>query len=141
MTSTALFAEIAALAGDPARASMLHALMDGRALTASELAYRLVTLGAVTQPGILGLGKLLDSGSAGRLLAAALGDEEALSRQGEELTLRGPCGGAALDRASLQALLFGGPEVRDEVRAFLSRVGFSRARLPLEPFAFGLDSI
>jgi DNA-binding transcriptional ArsR family regulator len=39
MTSLATFAEIAALAGDPARAGMLHALMDGRALTASELAY------------------------------------------------------------------------------------------------------
>ncbi|HEY7549111.1 MAG TPA: helix-turn-helix transcriptional regulator [Hyphomicrobiaceae bacterium] len=38
MTSTATFATIAALAGDPARAGMLHALMDGRALTASELA-------------------------------------------------------------------------------------------------------
>jgi DNA-binding transcriptional ArsR family regulator len=38
MVSTALFAEIAALAGDTARANMLHALMDGRALTASELA-------------------------------------------------------------------------------------------------------
>ena len=38
MASTAMFAEVAALAGDPARAGMLHALMDGRALTASELA-------------------------------------------------------------------------------------------------------
>lgn len=38
MASTAKFAEVAALAGDPARAGMLHALMDGRALTASELA-------------------------------------------------------------------------------------------------------
>ena len=38
MVNTAMFAEIAALAGDPARAGMLHALMDGRALTASELA-------------------------------------------------------------------------------------------------------
>jgi DNA-binding transcriptional ArsR family regulator len=33
-----MLAEIAALAGDPARASMLNALMDGRALTAKELA-------------------------------------------------------------------------------------------------------
>lgn len=32
------FAEIAALAGDPARAAMLQALMDGGALTATELA-------------------------------------------------------------------------------------------------------
>ncbi len=38
MASTAGFAEVAALAGDPARANMLHALMDGRALTATELA-------------------------------------------------------------------------------------------------------
>jgi DNA-binding transcriptional ArsR family regulator len=38
MASNALFAEVAALSGDPARASMLHALMDGRALTAGELA-------------------------------------------------------------------------------------------------------
>ena len=34
MTTNARFAEVAALAGDPARAGMLHALMDGRALTA-----------------------------------------------------------------------------------------------------------
>jgi DNA-binding transcriptional ArsR family regulator len=39
MASLSTFAEIAALAGDPARAGMLHALMDGRALTASELAH------------------------------------------------------------------------------------------------------
>jgi len=38
MASNAMFATVAALAGDPARAGMLHALMDGRALTASELA-------------------------------------------------------------------------------------------------------
>ncbi|QND53368.1 winged helix-turn-helix transcriptional regulator [Phyllobacterium sp. 628] len=38
MSNNAKFAEIAALAGDPGRASMLTGLMDGRALTASELA-------------------------------------------------------------------------------------------------------
>lgn len=38
MATNSMFAEIAALAGDPGRAGMLHALMDGRALTASELA-------------------------------------------------------------------------------------------------------
>jgi DNA-binding transcriptional ArsR family regulator len=38
MTTNAMFAEVAALAGDPARAGMLQALMDGRALTAGELA-------------------------------------------------------------------------------------------------------
>lgn len=39
MASQASFAEIATLAGDPARAGMLHALLDGRALTATELAH------------------------------------------------------------------------------------------------------
>jgi DNA-binding transcriptional ArsR family regulator len=38
MASNAMFAAVASLVGDPARAGMLHALMDGRALTASELA-------------------------------------------------------------------------------------------------------
>jgi len=38
MASQGAFTEIASLAGDPARAGMLHALMDGRALTAGELA-------------------------------------------------------------------------------------------------------
>jgi len=38
MASQGAFTEVASLAGDPARAGMLHALMDGRALTASELA-------------------------------------------------------------------------------------------------------
>src|SRR5262245_11603457 len=38
MTTGPIIAEIAALVGDPARATMLSALLDGRALTASELA-------------------------------------------------------------------------------------------------------
>jgi DNA-binding transcriptional ArsR family regulator len=38
MVSTAAFARTAGLIGDPARANMLGALMDGRALTARELA-------------------------------------------------------------------------------------------------------
>jgi len=38
MASNARFAEVAAVAADPARASMLQALMGGRALTAVELA-------------------------------------------------------------------------------------------------------
>ena len=38
MLSTSAFAAMAALIGDPARANMLASLMDGRALTATELA-------------------------------------------------------------------------------------------------------
>ena len=46
MDDTADLARIAALVGDPARARMLTALMDGRALTATELAY----LARITRP-------------------------------------------------------------------------------------------
>jgi DNA-binding transcriptional ArsR family regulator len=53
MVSNALFAEIAALSGDLARATMLQALMDGRALTASELA-RAAGVTAQTASGHLG---------------------------------------------------------------------------------------
>ena len=60
MTSNAIFAEIAALAGDPARAGMLHALMDGRALTASELAH------------VAGVAPQTASGHLNRMTAAGL---------------------------------------------------------------------
>jgi len=40
LPTAANLAEVASLVGDPARANMLAALMDGRALTASELAFQ-----------------------------------------------------------------------------------------------------
>ena len=39
MSDTTRMAAVAALIGDPARANILNALMDGRALTAKELAF------------------------------------------------------------------------------------------------------
>jgi len=59
MTSQARFAEVAALVGDPARAAMMHGLLDGRALTASELA----ALGGVTPQTASGhLARLTEAG-------------------------------------------------------------------------------
>ena len=61
-------AEVAALLGDPGRANMMHALMDGRALTATELA----TLAGVTPQTASGHlakltnGRLLDVVAQGR---------------------------------------------------------------------------
>jgi DNA-binding transcriptional ArsR family regulator len=52
-------AQIAALVGDPARANILSALMDGRALTATELAY---FAGVTPQTASSHLGKLADMG-------------------------------------------------------------------------------
>ena len=52
-------AQVAALVGDPARANMLAGLMDGRALTASELAY---AAGVSPQTASGHLAKLCDAG-------------------------------------------------------------------------------
>ena len=51
-------AEVGALVGDPARANMLSALMDGRALTAGELAY---VAGVAPQTASGHLGKLAEA--------------------------------------------------------------------------------
>jgi len=59
MTTNARFAEIATVAGDPARAAMLHALLDGRALTASELAR---VAGVTPQTASGHLSRLTESG-------------------------------------------------------------------------------
>ncbi len=59
MLSTAAFAETAALVGDPARANMLAALMDGRALTATELAR---VAGVTPQTASGHLARLTDAG-------------------------------------------------------------------------------
>ncbi|HEY8612381.1 MAG TPA: winged helix-turn-helix domain-containing protein [Roseomonas sp.] len=67
MVSTTALAETAAALGDPARLNMLAALMDGRALTAGELA------------GIAGVAPTTASGHLARLLEAGL---LAVERQG-----------------------------------------------------------
>lgn len=58
-TSGPYLAGIAHLMGDPARANMLHALMDGRALTAKELAY---VAGVAPQTASGHLAKLMQGG-------------------------------------------------------------------------------
>jgi DNA-binding transcriptional ArsR family regulator len=67
MSSNAAMAEAASLVGDQARASMLNALMDGRALTATELA------------GVAGITAQTASGHLAKLSAAGL---LAVERQG-----------------------------------------------------------
>lgn len=67
MSSISSLAETAALVGDPARASMLTALMDGRALTATELAR------------VAGIAPQTASGHLARLVGAGLVEQR---RQG-----------------------------------------------------------
>lgn len=59
MPSTARIASVAALLGEPARAAMLQAMMDGRALTATELAG---VAGITPQTASSHLARLTDAG-------------------------------------------------------------------------------
>ena len=81
MASHAMFAEIAALAGDPGRAGMLHALMDGRALTATELAR------------VAGIAPQTASGHLGRMTAIGL-RQPSSGKGGTAITGWRPRGGA-----------------------------------------------
>jgi DNA-binding transcriptional ArsR family regulator len=68
MISGAIIAEVATLVGDPARATMVSALLDGRALTASELAAaaRITPQTASTHLGKLTKAGLLSADRNGR---------------------------------------------------------------------------
>src|ERR1700722_106516 len=59
MVTTSSIAEVGTLVGEPARAAMLQALMDGRALTATELAG---VAGITPQTASFHLGRLCESG-------------------------------------------------------------------------------
>jgi len=99
MVSQMELAEVAALVGDPARANMLMALSDGRALTATELAF----LARITPQTASGhLAKLVD----GRLLAVA--------KQGRHryFRLASPLVGRMLESINAMASIEGPPRHR-----------------------------
>ncbi len=64
MVTTASMAEVATLVGEPARAAMLQAMMDGRALTATELSG---VAGITPQTASFHLSRLCASGLVGML--------------------------------------------------------------------------
>src|SRR5215469_9620837 len=84
MSNAPQLAEVAALVGDPARANILCALLDGRALTATELAFA------------AGVSPQTTSGHLGKLLGANL---LVLMRQGRHryYRLAGPHVGHMLE--------------------------------------------
>ena len=59
MIKGAIIAEVASLVGDPSRAMMLSVRVDGRAMTASELA---LAAGITPQTASMHLGKLTTAG-------------------------------------------------------------------------------
>ena len=112
---------------------------------ATELNRRLVSLGALSKQGILGLGKVLDRTAAAALLderLAPLGSAELVEADdGRPFRVRGPKQEGHVDDEGALALLFSVAQVRGEVEKFLVEFGLEQAQLPIEPFAWGLDSI
>jgi len=111
-----------------------------------ELVERLKELGAAHGRGILGLGKLLDRLAAAGALGAQLspngGRAEVVDEGGvQRIGVWGPEDECVLDDDAVLGLLLGGDVVRPHVASFLERFGLNGAGLPLEPFAWGLDSI
>ncbi|TAJ08693.1 MAG: GNAT family N-acetyltransferase [Planctomycetota bacterium] len=107
---------------------------------------RLATLDVHPMRGILGLGKVLDRRALAELLlrrVAPLGRVELATnaRGGSEVVLRGMRGGGVLSDDSLLAVLFSERGLRDDIDALGAAFGFDASRLPLAPFAFGLDGI
>lgn len=109
--------------------------------SAEELTRRLDHLGAVGRRGILALGKILDRGAAAEAVTRALEPEGRLEATAHGFAVHGPAGSGALDDDAVLALLVPVDEVRDGVRELLKHFGFAGARLPVEPFVWGLDSI
>ncbi|SEF58060.1 ArsR/SmtB family transcription factor [Bosea lathyri] len=117
-TNGPYLAEIAHLMGDPARANMLHALMDGRALTAKELAW---LAGVAPQTASGHLAKLMQ----GALLAVTVQGRHRYYR------LAGPEVAAALEGLMVLA------GMEPSRRRLPSRVGeeLSQARTCYDHFA------
>ncbi len=99
MDDTAHLARIAALVGDPARARMLTALMDGRALTATELALE---------------GSVAPSTASSHLARLLAGELVAIERQGRHryYRLSGPDVAEVLEGLMGLAVRVGGRRVR-----------------------------
>lgn len=107
---------------------------------------RLAALDVAPIRGILGLGKVLDRRTLAELLLrrvqpAGRVELATNARGATEVVLRGTHGGGAISDDSLLALLFSERGLRDDIDALGAAFGFDASRLPLAPFAFGLDGI
>ena len=113
--------------------------------SASKLCGRLEDLGAPSSQSMLGLGKILDRHATAACLNGILGPKGSIEVQDGEgergFLLRGPKAEASVDDEGVLALLVGVVDVQDDVTAFLAKLGLDGVSLPIEPFAWGLDSI
>ena len=113
--------------------------------SAADLREALLVAGAQTERGILGWGKLLSREAAANFLDESMGPDVHVDvvPQDEITAIRVTSGERSVvlgDEAAL-ALMLGADPVRDSVELFKREFGCEQAQLPLEPFAWGLDSI
>jgi GNAT superfamily N-acetyltransferase len=96
--------------------------------------------------GILGLAKILDRQAIADLLARRVAPGGCVTTKSGpdgalEVTLSGAQANGALTDDSLLTLLFSERGEREDIDALGRAFGFDASRLPLHPFAFGLDGI
>lgn len=112
--------------------------------SAVDLCLRLESLGVPSMHSMLAFGKILDRQAAAKLLNDVLGDlgrVELIEGAERPFRISSAEKQGELDDEGVFALLFGVPEVHQDVRNFLRNFGLTDAQLPLEPFVWGLDSI
>ncbi len=113
---------------------------------ATELLERLRLVGAESTRGVLGLAKIIDRGGAARLLGALVGpsatvDFDPAADPARQVLLSARGGQVHLNDDTLLVLLFSSKGDREDTLEFGRRLEVDVARLPLEPFVWGLDSI
>ncbi len=141
----ALVRELAQRAFDGAPEGVEPALLMMAPSGASDVIDALEALGAPMRASMLGLGKILDRAAAAEVLDRLIGSSGEVDlaevEGAQRFRLRSGDREGLLDDEGALALLCGVPEVHEDVQGFLTEFGFEGAPLPLQPFAWGLDSI
>ncbi len=112
---------------------------------AAELLQRLDEAGTEGQVGVLGLAKVLSREACADLLDRALKPDGGAALETTEddtrFAFRGTKSEGFLDDETLLAILFPAYGLDAEIQDFKEGFGLEGASFPLEPFAWGLDSI
>ena len=112
----------------------------------SELVERLTAIGSPPVTGLLGLAKIINRGAAAALLMDLLGEQAVVKYnpdaiEAEQVQIVTAQASEFLNDDTLLVLLYSGKGERAETIAFGDFFGVNVDKLPLQTFAWGLDSI
>ncbi|MFT5287755.1 MAG: hypothetical protein ACI8TQ_003943 [Planctomycetota bacterium] len=112
----------------------------------NELVERMTAIGSPPVTGLLGLAKIINRGAAAGLLMELLGEHAVVNYnpnaiEAEQVQIVTANGSEYLNDDTLLVLLFSGKGERAETIAFGDYFGIDVDKLPLQTFAWGLDSI